>query len=454
MSQDIQNELDDPLVRLAALPNMMSWRGEWNINDQYYQNNVVTDPINTGSYIYTGFSAAIIGGDPPSQVIGPSIWTAFGSTVAAGVQQLKEGEGILVDGSDTIPTVSNTGVLTVSTDGGLQNIGTSQYPVFTLGNSISQVQGGLGITIDNTNPNQPKIDNSGVMNIFPGAGISVTGQNDLTVANTGVVSISVAPGTALTITNPGQNPTINNTGLASITPDNVGIVLEPGRPANEPQLNNTGVISIRPNNIIVTVPGNNLLSMLNPVKSLVFNAQNLVMTPSLIGGYLGPTTATIPITQTLGTFWESVWNNGPPFGLLPGTFLMNFSLKFLSYVPPTSGGASDLRLNIWLQDNTNGLVEIGPFIFFSGNGSNDFPLRTFVVTDIAVNVSQNLGFRRLTGLRLQVTRPSQPFVSAVLKLVSSGPCYATWFNQGLPFPYPQPPIPPPPTPPPPIQLPS
>ena len=122
-------------------------------------------------------------------------------------------------------------------------------------------------------------------------------------------------------------------------------------------------------------------------------------------------------------------------------------------MPPTSGGPSDVTLKIWLQDNTNGLVEIGPFQFFSGNGSNDFPLRTFVVTDISVNVSQNLGFRRLTGLRLQITRQGGP-VSAALKLVSSGPCYATWFNQGVPFPYPQPPIPPPPTPPPPIQLPS
>ncbi len=445
MSQDIQNELRNPLERLAVLPNMMSWRGEWNIDDEYYQNNVVTDPINTGSYIYTGFSAAIRGGDPPSQVIGPSIWTAFGSTVAAGVQLLKEGEGILIDGSDTIPTVSNTGVLTVSTDGGLQNIGTNQFPVLTLGNALSQVQGGLGITIDNTNPNQPKIDNSGVLNIFPGAGISVTGQNDLTVANTGVVSISVAPGTALTITNPGQNPTINNTGLASITPDNVGIELEPGRPANEPQLNNTGVISIRPNNIIVTGSGNNILSMFNPVKSLVFNAQNLVMTPPFMGGG-APTDATIPITQTLGTFWESVWNNGPPFGLPSGTFLMNFSLKFRSYMPPTSGGTSAITLSIWLQDNTNGLVEIGPFQFFSGIGTYNFPLRTFVVTDIAVNVSQNLGFRRLTGLRLQITRIGGP-VFAALTLDSSGPCYATWFNQGLPFPYPQPPIPP-------IQLPA
>ena len=440
MSQDIQNELRNPLERLAVLPNMMSWRGEWNVDDEYYQNNVVTDPINIGSYIYTGFSAAIRGGDPPSQVIGPSIWTAFGSTVAAGVQQLNEGEGILVDGSDTIPTVSNTGVLTVSTDGGLQNIGTNQFPVFTLGNSLSQVQGGLGITIDNTNPNQPKIDNSGVVNIFPGAGISVTGQNDLTVANAGVVSISVAPGTALTITNPGQNPTINNTGLASITPDNVGIELEPGRPANEPQLNNIGVISIRPENIIVS---NNQLSMFNPVKSLVFNAQNLVMTPSIIGGYLGPTTATIPITQTLGTFWESVWNNGPPFGLLPGTFLMNFSLKFLSYMPPGIGGQSAVTLSIWLQDTTNGLVEIGPFQNFTADGSNDFPLRTFVVSDIAVNVGQNLGFRRLTGLRLLVTRQGFP-VFASFKMVSSGPCYATWFNQTVPFPYPPPPIPPPP----------
>jgi len=166
-----------------------------------------------------------------------------------------------------------------------------------------------------------------------------------------------------------------------------------------------------------------------------------------------PTDATIPITQTLGTFWESVWNNGPPFGLPSGTFLMNFSLKFRSYMPPTSGGTSAITLSIWLQDNTNGLVEIGPFQFFSGIGTNNFPFRTFVVTDIAVNVSQNLGFRRLTGLRLQITRIGGP-VFAALTLDSSGPCYATWFNQNVPFPYPQPPIPPPPMSPPPIQLPA
>lgn len=412
---------------------MMSWLGEWNANDEYYLNNVVTDPITTGSYIYTGFSSAIRGGLPPSQVIGPSIWTAFGSVVASGVQQLKEGDGILVDGSDTVPTVSNTGVLTVTAEGGLGNIGTAQFPILVLANSVTQVQHGLGIAVDNTNPNEPKINNTGILKIF-GEGISVTGQNDLTLANSGVISIGVAPGTPLTITSPGQNPVVNNTGLVSIT-DGVGIAKVLGRPANEPQLNNTGVITIVPRNIEVAGgfpgPGDKELKLINPVKTLVFNSQNLVMTPTTLvnNGDQG----LIPITQSVGTFWEDVMENGPPPYTNPqgSTFILDFALKFTG-----TASAAGISLAMYLQDNTSSpVVEVGPFTLRYGaiGVSSQVPNRIYLFSSVAVRVEQARasGFRKLTGLRIRKIKFGSSALDTI-RLASSGPCSATWFNQTVP----------------------
>lgn len=431
MSQDIQNELDTPLARLATLPQMMSWLGEWNANDEYYQNNIVTDPITTGSYIYTGFSAAIRGGLPPSQVIGPSIWTAFGSVVAAGVQRLLEGDGILVDGSDTVPTVSNTGVITTVTTGGLENIGTTQFPTYVLNNVVSQVQPDLGISVTNTAV--PQISNTGILQIFPGSGISVTGQNDLTLANTGVVSIGVSPGTALTITSPGQNPVVNNTGLVSIT-EGLGIAKEPGLPANEPQLKNTGVISIIPSNIEVTDgpggPGDKELRMINPVKTLVFNSQDLVMTPASLNsnGAVG----LIPITQSVGTFWENTMENGLPSPIdNQGTFILDVALKFTG-----SGSSGGVSLNMYLQDDTQSPpIEVGPFLAkFGATGvAAQVPNRIYLFSSVAIRVypARASGFRKLTGLRFVKTQQSG--IPTTLRLSSSGPCSATWFNQTFPF---------------------
>lgn len=434
MSQNIQNELDNPLERLAALPQMMSWLGEWNATDEYYQNNVVTDPITTGSYIYTGFSGAIRGGLPPSQVIGPSIWTAFGSTVASGVQQLKEGDGIKIDGSDTVPTVSNTGVLTTTTQGSLQNIGTSQFPVLIYENSITQVQQGLGIVVDNTDPNNPQINNTGILDIYPGEGISVTGENDLTLANDGVILVVAAPATEIQITGTNQNPVVNSTALVSIT-ESVGIAKEPGLPANEPQLNNTGVHSIIPRNIAVASgfpgPGDKQLRLINSVKTLVFNSQDLVMTPNILVG--NGAQALIPITQSLGTFWANAMENGPPTpNDNQGTFLLDLALKFTG-----TGTSAGVSLNLYLQDNTSSplVIEIGPFVAkFGAIGlAAQVPNRVYLFPSVAVRVqpARAQGFRRLTGLRIQkVVLGAQ---ADTIRLASSGPCAATWFNQTIPF---------------------
>jgi hypothetical protein len=432
MSQDIQSELDTPFERLAALPNMMSWLGEWVVDAEYYQNNVVADPITTGSYIYTGFSSAIRGGLPPSQVIGPSIWTAFGSAVASGVQSLKEGDGILIDGSDTTPTISNTGVLTLGVAGSLANIGTAQFPVLIYDNSIIQVQPGLGIDVDNTDPNQPQIINTGILNIFPSEGISVTGENELELANTGVISIGLAPGTALTITNPGQNPTINNAGAVSIT-EGIGIAKEPGLPANEPQLNNTGVITIVPRDSSITIagdfpgPGNKEIKMFNPIRTIVFSGP-LTMVPSTIVGI--NRSAVINVTQTLGTLWESIMLTGSPYS--SGKFMLNFGLKFTA----TLDGNPSLNrpsVNLFLQDNTqNPPVELQiPNNVLAKGGPIDTnnTERVFLFPYASINVAQvrALGFRRLTSIR--VFYGAALVLSSTLRLTTSGNCWATYFSQ-------------------------
>ncbi len=392
---------------------------------------MVTDPITTGSYIYTGFSAAIMGGLPPSQVIGPSIWTGIGTT-ALGVQRLIEGDGIVIDGSDTVPTVNNSGVITVTAEGGLEDIGTAQFPVLVLNNAVSQVQGGLGISVDPSV--SPTISNTGILNILPGAGISVSGQNELTLENTGVLAIGPTPGTALTVT-VGQNPTVASTGATSLTPG-LGIALEPGRPSNEPQLKNTGVISIVPRNIRVAggfpAGGDKELSMINPVKTLVFSSQPLVMVPSSLS--VVGVSATIAITQSLGTFWANVMQNGPPsYASTAGTtFLLNLSLKF------TGTASSSTNVVLYMQDNTGPtLVELGPYIAKAGatGASFNVPNRVSMFVPIAVRVEQARaqGFRRLTGVRVFLTQ-SPPNNPSITRLSSVGACYATWFNQTVPFP--------------------
>lgn len=424
MSRDIKDELGTPLQRLAALPQMMAWRGEWNATDEFFRNNIVVDPTTTGSYVYTGFSASISGGLPPSQVIGPSIWTAVGTNVAAGVQVVREGAGIIVDGSDTTPTINNNGVITLTAEGGLGNIGTAQYPILVLENSLLQVQAGLGISV--SGGAVPTISNTGIVNLLPGAGISITGDGDVTAANTGVISITAAPGTALTIT-AGQNPTITNTGAFSVSPG-LGIAIG-GVAPNEPQIDNAGVISIVPHNIQVTggfpAPGDKQLAMLNPIRTLVFPTGPLAMVPSTIISL--NSSALIDITQSPGTLWASIMQNGLPYST--GIFMVNFALKFTG-----TASSSYPNITLFLQDNTQSpTVELGPFIAVAKGGaiglSSLVPERTYLFPDCAINIAQAraLGFRRLTGLRVfqgaNLTNPS------IIRLTSSGNCWATYFSQ-------------------------
>jgi hypothetical protein len=102
------SSLDNPLERLASLPNAMNWRGAWAATEQYYLNDVVVSPVNLASYILNGKTALLNGGDPTTN---PD-WIELSAT-ATGVLQVNAGFGIGLDplSTPTIPTIDNHGVV-------------------------------------------------------------------------------------------------------------------------------------------------------------------------------------------------------------------------------------------------------------------------------------------------------------------------------------------------------
>lgn len=423
MAFDWANALNDPLGRFATLPNMMGWRGNWTESDTYYKNEVVVDTTTTGSYIYTGFSTTIQGGLPPSQVIGPSIWTAVGAITASGTVALRGGTGIEIEGSDTTPTVTNTGVRTTDLNG-FDNIGTNQFQVLDALGVVS-VQQGLGISVSGT-----QIANAGLLNIVGGSGISATGANIITLSNAGVITVTASAGTPLTVT-PGQNPSIENTGVLALSPS-TGISLDVGRPANEPRLLNAGVITVRGSSVTVSsgpTPGSVELKMLNPIPTLVFPTTNFAMVPSSLT--TTNQSGVVSVSQQAGTIWESIFLDGTPYST--GTFLLNTSFK-LSGTP--SSGISGITY--YLQDTTQTpTVELGPYVVRQGpiGISTQDPIKTWLIveTDINVQTARNAGFRMLTGFRFVLGVVTQPIT---VTLTSGGSGWATYFSQTTLRPFP------------------
>jgi len=428
MAFDWTNALDSPLGRLATLPQMMGWRGDWTETDTYYKNEVVVDTTTTGSYIYTGFNSVITGGLPPSQVIGPSIWTAVGAITASGVQTLREGNGIKIEGSDTVPRVVNFGVREISLSG-FENIGTDQFQVLDATGIVS-VQQGAGISV--SGGSIPKIANTGLLNIVGGAGISATGTYNRTLSNAGVITLTASDDTPLIVT-PGQNPSIENTGVLAITPS-TGISLDPGRPANEPRISNAGVVTLRGSSVTVSsgpTPGSVQLKMLNPIRTLAFPTTNFAMVPQTLttSGQSGVVT----VSQEAGTIWESIFLNGTPYST--GIFLLTTSFKLSGTPTP----ALLLQITYYLQDTTQSpVVELGPYIAKTGPigvAAND-PIKTWFITETDINIqtARNAGFRRLTSFRFRLSFTAGAPQTVTLSTGGNG--WATYFSQTTLRPYP------------------
>ena len=201
--------LDNPLERLGVLPNGMNWRGAWDVNEQYYLNEVVVAPANQASYILTGKTTLLGGLDPTMN----ADWTEL-SAPTTGVVSVLGSTYITIGNTPTNPQIINNGVQTITTNPatGIQDIGTANNPSLVNTGILNLTQGG-GIVITGTNTNKT-IANDGVIGITAGAGISVSAPPVVGISNTGILSLTAGAGIGITA---GQTPTISNNGLTSIT---------------------------------------------------------------------------------------------------------------------------------------------------------------------------------------------------------------------------------------------
>lgn len=81
---------------------------------------------------------------------------------------------------------------------------------------VTSVTGGTGITVTGT-ASAPVINNTGVLSVAAGTGISSTGGQNPSISNTGIITVTAGTGISST---GGQNPTLTNTGVLSATAGN------------------------------------------------------------------------------------------------------------------------------------------------------------------------------------------------------------------------------------------
>ena len=324
----------NPLERLAEFPNMMNWRGTWLSTEQYLKNDVVVSPLNGSSYIL--IETSLLNGSDPSI---NSEWAEL-APAATGISQISAGAGIIVtDPLGPIVTVSNDGVITL-------------------------IQG-TGISIDNTNPQEPVVSSTALQGVTPGLGIAVSGLSfSPTITNIGVRTLAVGTGltsdldpnnpsigttAVLTITQGngisvtgGQTSVITNTGIVSVVSSGIGISVNNADPQN-PIISNTGVLTIVPGVNITVSPG------VNPtVSALVSQLVELSILPVAISPAAPASVISFAILPAMNIFFNYISSGSPdPYG----TFVIDLTSVNMFLSSGTNVAAGD-KVSIYLTDNT------------------------------------------------------------------------------------------------------
>jgi len=148
------------------------------------------------------------------------------------------------------------------------------------GSGVIDVSPGTGISITGT-ALHPVVNNTGVLALSAGPGISITGTvSNPVVNNTGV--LSAVAGQSIVLTGAAQNPVINNDGVWFVS---AGPGISVTGTVNQPVVNNAGVISISAGtNIIISGSGS------NPIITAVGSVQSVSSGPgiSITGTALNP----------------------------------------------------------------------------------------------------------------------------------------------------------------------
>ena len=301
--------LQTPFERLAALPTTMNWRGTWDPTESYFQNDVVVSPINVASYILPTITSIIGGSDPSTS----ADWAEL-SPLSTGVLSVTGGvdPGIRVDNTDPQqPVIFNTGVITVTAGDGINVNDIDPQNLIITSTAINGVQAGSGIQVLGS-PQLPLITNLGVLQLTPGNGIGLTASTGtIGITNTGLITALSGEGIDVG-TNP-HNLVLTNKGVVSLTVSGNG--LTKGGDAQNPTLTNTGVLGITPADpsiVITGTPQNPVLSCSAPQYAYICGVSantSTVLTTPFIPNTLGYIVTTLGRTPSI---FKTYLATGPP----------------------------------------------------------------------------------------------------------------------------------------------
>ena len=417
--------LQNPYERLQVLPTTMNWRGAWLVTQTYFKNDVVISPINGASYILANQTAVQGGPDPSAD---PEFVEL--SPLSTGVIGLTAGTAIGIDNTNpTNPVISNDGVRTLDGDGVTIVVDNTDpnNPVIS-SNSITILQQGQGISINNNNPQIPVIGNTGVRQILA-ADASITVSNP-----TGIVTLSangllgVTQGLGIAVTGTAQNPVIANAGVVSL---GVGAGLSSTGGAN-PTIANTGVLSVAAADTSIVVSG---------------TAQNVLVrtsAPVLVRAFVGfgsagtgfqpanPNTAsgTPTVVPASPNIFRDYLANGAPDPT--GIFMIDMTQLILQF---TSFGAAQVIQNLITVTFIQSVSGGPPRLYTSATILNN----TYLTVGAAYPVVSSLGMlyfnvadARTAGLTALTSISFLNQTNGTMLVVSSPTVYnATYYPLGL-----------------------
>lgn len=265
---------------------------------------------------------------------------SFSPTITnTGVRTIAVGAGLVSNNDPNNPAISATGVLSIAAGNGILVTPPPPSQVLTItNNGVRTVSGTVGLTVNNTDPNNPVLTNTGVLSVAAGSNVLITGTaiNPIISANVPKVSfintLITASGFPVAPAGLGQLPLSisGNTGIF------VSYIANPGPP--DP----TGIFTIN-------------LASINLFLSAVSNvASGEKVSISLIDNV---TTAPTPIVYPLGDcicyFPTPPTVNTYPFQIRPGVFAFNVTaLRATGFRVPSAIGflnstGATLEINTW-----------------------------------------------------------------------------------------------------------
>ena len=378
--------LQTPFERLAALPTTMNWRGTWLNTETYFQNDVVVSPLSTAAYILPNETTHRGGVDP---ALSP-LWAEL-SPLSTGIQSITSGNaGIAVDNTDPQqPIVSNTGVLTIGAGTGIEVDNTDPLNPVVSSTAVSQVQAGNGILIGGTQQ-LPLITNTGVLQLNQGDGISLTAQTGtIGISNTGVIQI--IPGGGIDVGTDPNFVTLTNTGVTNFTALGSGLIQ--GGTAQSPTVTNNGVLSVAAGDATIIVnntdPHNPIISSSAPQFSQIVS----VAFPFSATGTYPPNTAMIIeviTSRAIPSPFTTYLLNGAPSPL--GIFMIDLTQFMLNFTA-SPGGSPNVIQNQYSITFVDATTAGGPYSYTSATILNN----QYLVAGSLYTNGQSLGINPPLG---------------------------------------------------------